>query len=131
LAKDIAVDCKDSQDSQDELWLRISKDEYMQYAVEECFHTIYHILTSILDKEGHLWYCFYKIILFMFILPLSTFYGSTDLWSKTIIIRVQRIYGGIRESIAKKNIQSDIHFSKLPNVIAKLVAVAGILVYML
>ncbi|KAM0926655.1 hypothetical protein ACQ4PT_003651 [Festuca glaucescens] len=95
LAKDIAVDCKDSQDSQDELWLRISKDEYMQYAVEECFHTIYHILTSILDKEGHLW--------------------------------VQRIYGGIRESISKKNIQSDIHFSKLPNVIAKLVAVAGIL----
>uniref|UniRef100_A0ACD5TTT0 Uncharacterized protein n=1 Tax=Avena sativa TaxID=4498 RepID=A0ACD5TTT0_AVESA len=92
LAKDIAVDCKDSQD---ELWLRISKDEYMQYAVEECFHSIYHILTSILDKEGHLW--------------------------------VQRIFGGIRESISKKKIQSDIHFSKLPNVIAKLVAVAGIL----
>ncbi|XP_062209649.1 callose synthase 9 isoform X2 [Phragmites australis] len=92
LAKDIAIDCKDSQD---ELWLRISKDEYMQYAVVECFHSIYYILTSILDKEGRLW--------------------------------VERIYGGIRESISKKNIQSDLHFSKLPNAIAKLVAVLGIL----
>ncbi|KAM3316552.1 hypothetical protein ACQJBY_034591 [Aegilops geniculata] len=92
LAKDIAVDCNDSQD---ELWLRISKDEYMQYAVEECFHSIKYILSSILDKEGHLW--------------------------------VQRIFDGIQESISKNNIQSDIHFSKLPNVIAKLVAVAGIL----
>jgi callose synthase len=44
---------------------------------------------------------------------------------------VQRIFGGIQESISKKNIQSDIHFSKLPNVFAKLVAVAGILVYIL
>ncbi|XP_006649287.1 callose synthase 9 [Oryza brachyantha] len=92
LAKDIAIDCKDSQD---ELWLRISKDEYMQYAVVECFDSIYYILTSILDKEGRLW--------------------------------VERIYGGIRESISKMNIQSDIHFSRLPNVIAKLVAVVGIL----
>jgi hypothetical protein len=41
---------------------------------------------------------------------------------------VQRIFDGIQESISKNNIQSDIHFSKLPNVIAKLVAVAGILV---
>uniref|UniRef100_A0A0D9VNS4 1,3-beta-glucan synthase n=1 Tax=Leersia perrieri TaxID=77586 RepID=A0A0D9VNS4_9ORYZ len=72
LAKDIAIDCKDSQD---ELWLRISKDEYMQYAVVE----------------------------------------------------VELIYGGVRDSISKRNIQSDLHFSKLPNVMAKLVAVAGIL----
>ncbi|RLN41050.1 callose synthase 9 [Panicum miliaceum] len=92
LAKDIAADCKDSQD---ELWLRISKDEYMQYAVVECFHSVYHILTSILEKEGRLW--------------------------------VERIYGGIQESISKKNIQSDLHFSKLHIVIAKLVAVLGIL----
>jgi callose synthase len=52
LAKEIAEDCKDSQE---ELWLRISKDEYMQYAVVESFHSIYHILTSILEKEGRLW----------------------------------------------------------------------------
>jgi len=42
--------------------------------------------------------------------------------------RVERIYGGIHESISKKNIQSDLHFSKLHIVIAKLVAVLGILV---
>ncbi|CAN6308264.1 unnamed protein product [Urochloa humidicola] len=92
LAKDIAADCKDSQE---ELWLRISKDEYMQYAVVECFHSVYHILTSILEKEGRLW--------------------------------VERIYGGIQESISKKNIQSDLRFDKLHVVIAKLVAVLGIL----
>uniref|UniRef100_A0A0E0CUA4 1,3-beta-glucan synthase n=1 Tax=Oryza meridionalis TaxID=40149 RepID=A0A0E0CUA4_9ORYZ len=92
LAKDIAIDCKDSQE---ELWLRISKDEYMQYAVVECYHSIHYILTSILDKEGLLW--------------------------------VKRIYDGIQDSISKRNIQSDLHFSRLPNVIAKLVAVAGIL----
>ncbi|CAL4920447.1 unnamed protein product [Urochloa decumbens] len=92
LAKDIAADCKDSQE---ELWLRISKDEYMQYAVVECFHSVYHILTSILEKEGRLW--------------------------------VERICGGIQESISKKNIQSDLRFDKLHIVIAKLVAVLGIL----
>lgn len=52
VAKDIAGDFKDPQE---ELWSRISKDEYMQYAVEECFYSIYHILTSILEKEGRLW----------------------------------------------------------------------------
>ncbi|GJN09285.1 hypothetical protein PR202_ga27281 [Eleusine coracana subsp. coracana] len=89
---DIAADCKDSQD---ELWLRISKDDYMQYAVVECFHSIQYILTSILDSEGRLW--------------------------------VERIFGGIRESVSKKNIQNDLHFKILPNAIAKLVAVLGIL----
>ncbi|CAD6209279.1 unnamed protein product [Miscanthus lutarioriparius] len=95
LAKEIAEDCKEAKDSQEELWLRILKDEYMQYAVVECFHSIYHILTSILEKEGRLW--------------------------------VERIYGGIRDSISNRTIQSDLHFKKLPNVIAKLVAVLGIL----
>jgi hypothetical protein len=66
LAKDIAADCKDSQY---ELWLRISKDEYMEYAVVECFHSIQYILTSILDSEGRLWY-------FLIIFP-SFFQNST------------------------------------------------------
>ncbi|OEL22651.1 Callose synthase 9 [Dichanthelium oligosanthes] len=72
VAKDMAAELKDSQE---ELWLRISKDEYMQFAVVE----------------------------------------------------VERIYVGIRESISKKNIQRDLHFAKLHIVIAKLVAVLGIL----
>lgn len=52
MAKDIAVEVKDSQD---ELWDRISRDDYMKYAVEECYHTIKFILTEILDDEGRMW----------------------------------------------------------------------------
>ncbi|KAK6925714.1 1,3-beta-glucan synthase subunit FKS1-like, domain-1 [Dillenia turbinata] len=52
LAKDIAAE---SRDSQDELWERISRDEYMKYAVEECFHIIRLILTAILEDEGRTW----------------------------------------------------------------------------
>lgn len=52
VAKDIAVE---SRDSQDELWERISRDDYMKYAVQECFHTIKLILSEILEGEGKLW----------------------------------------------------------------------------
>ncbi|KAK2977667.1 hypothetical protein RJ640_015664 [Escallonia rubra] len=52
LAKDIAVE---SRDSQEELWDRISRDDYMKYAVEECYHTINLILTAIVDDEGKMW----------------------------------------------------------------------------
>ncbi|XP_072963967.1 callose synthase 9 [Typha angustifolia] len=92
LARDIAIECKDSQD---ELWFRITRDEYMQYAVEECFHSISHILVSILDKEGRMW--------------------------------VERIYNDIRESILKKNFQTDFQLSKLPLVISRISALTGIL----
>ncbi|KAJ9549228.1 hypothetical protein OSB04_021771 [Centaurea solstitialis] len=52
LAKDIAGE----SDSQEELWDRISRDDYMKYAVEECFYTIKLILTSILaNDDGKLW----------------------------------------------------------------------------
>ncbi|KAJ0974544.1 hypothetical protein J5N97_016509, partial [Dioscorea zingiberensis] len=54
LAKDIAAESKDSQ-SQDELWERISRDDYMKYAVEECYLTIKFVLISILEDEGRLW----------------------------------------------------------------------------
>ncbi|OIV91208.1 hypothetical protein TanjilG_30430 [Lupinus angustifolius] len=52
LAKDIAAE---SRDTQDELWDRISRDEYMKYAVQECFYAIQHILTEILDEVGRMW----------------------------------------------------------------------------
>lgn len=55
LANDYASDCKDSQD---ELWHRISKDEYMAYAVKECYYSAERILNSIVDGEGKLWYDF-------------------------------------------------------------------------
>ncbi|KAB2607463.1 callose synthase 9 [Pyrus ussuriensis x Pyrus communis] len=52
VAKDIAVE---SRDSQDELWERISRDDYMKYAVQECFHIIKLILDEILEGEGGKW----------------------------------------------------------------------------
>ncbi|XP_059665125.1 callose synthase 9 [Cornus florida] len=55
LAKDIAVDCWESRESQEELFDRITRDDYMKYAVEECFYTIKLILTAILDDEGRMW----------------------------------------------------------------------------
>lgn len=53
VAKDIAVDSRES--FQDELWERICRDDYMKYAVEECFYSIKYILMEILDGEGRMW----------------------------------------------------------------------------
>ncbi|XP_057953714.1 callose synthase 9 isoform X2 [Malania oleifera] len=52
MAKDIAVE---NRDSQDELWERISRDDYMKYAVVECYHTAKLILMEILEAEGQMW----------------------------------------------------------------------------
>ncbi|KAG7022059.1 Callose synthase 9, partial [Cucurbita argyrosperma subsp. argyrosperma] len=52
LATDIAVERRDSQD---ELWERISRDDYMKYAVQECYHAIKLILTELLVGEGRTW----------------------------------------------------------------------------
>ncbi|KAL2323845.1 hypothetical protein Fmac_022903 [Flemingia macrophylla] len=52
LARDIAVESKDTQD---ELWDRICRDEYMMYAVQECYYAIKLILTEILDDVGRKW----------------------------------------------------------------------------
>lgn len=53
MARDIAVESKDTQD---ELWDRISRDDYMMYAVQECYHAIKLILTDVLDDAGRMWY---------------------------------------------------------------------------
>ncbi|KAM3319238.1 callose synthase 10 [Capsicum chacoense] len=52
LAIDLALDC---QDTQGDLWTRISRDEYMAYAVQECYYSIEKILYSLVDGEGRLW----------------------------------------------------------------------------
>lgn len=57
LAKDIAIECRESQE---ELWDRICRDGYMKYAVEECFSTIKYILLEILDGEGRTWYVWFS-----------------------------------------------------------------------
>ncbi|KAK6802370.1 hypothetical protein RDI58_000150 [Solanum bulbocastanum] len=96
LAKDIAVESKDSQD---ELWDRISRDDYMIYAVEECFYAIKFVLTSILDDEGN---------------------DEGKKW-------VERIYEDIRGSITNGSINVDVDMNKLPLVIQKVTALTGIL----
>lgn len=50
---DLAVDCKDRQA---DLWSRICRDEYMAYAIQECYYSIEKILYSLVDGEGRLWY---------------------------------------------------------------------------
>ncbi|OMP02607.1 Glycosyl transferase, family 48 [Corchorus capsularis] len=52
LAKDIAAE---SRDSQEELWERILRDDYMKYAVQECYHILRFILGEILEAEGRMW----------------------------------------------------------------------------
>ncbi|KAK9278786.1 hypothetical protein L1049_028364 [Liquidambar formosana] len=52
LAIDLALDCKDTQT---DLWNRIFRDEYMAYAVQECYYSVEKILLSLVDGEGRLW----------------------------------------------------------------------------
>ncbi|KAK7350678.1 hypothetical protein VNO77_09549 [Canavalia gladiata] len=52
LAIDLALDCKDTQA---DLWSRICRDEYMAYAVKECYYSVEKILYSLVDNEGKLW----------------------------------------------------------------------------
>ncbi|KAL4584830.1 hypothetical protein LXL04_009440 [Taraxacum kok-saghyz] len=52
LAIDLAIDCKDNQS---DLWGRIIRDEYMAYAVQECYYSIEKILLALVDGEGKLW----------------------------------------------------------------------------
>ncbi|XP_044487374.1 callose synthase 10 [Mangifera indica] len=52
LAIDLALDCKDPPA---DLWNRICRDEYMAYAVQECYYSVEKILHSLVDGEGRLW----------------------------------------------------------------------------
>lgn len=52
LARDIAAESKDPQD---ELWDRIIRDDYMMYAVQECYYAIKLILAEVLDDVGRVW----------------------------------------------------------------------------
>ncbi|KAJ4775037.1 GLUCAN SYNTHASE-LIKE 8 family protein [Rhynchospora pubera] len=51
LAIEFAVDCEDSQA---DLWSRISSDNYMAYAVQECYYSAEIILSSLVEAEGRL-----------------------------------------------------------------------------
>lgn len=62
LAVDLAVDCKDTQA---DLWNRICRDEYMAYAVQECYYSVEKVLHSLVDGEGRLWYVFLDCDIFL------------------------------------------------------------------
>ncbi|VFQ94452.1 unnamed protein product [Cuscuta campestris] len=55
LAKDTSIEGKESRLLQEELWDRILRDDYMKYAVQECYYTLKLVLTSVLDTEGKKW----------------------------------------------------------------------------
>ncbi|EPS67036.1 hypothetical protein M569_07740, partial [Genlisea aurea] len=95
LAKDIALE----SDSQEELWDRISRDDYMKYAVVECFYSVKHILEEVLDVQGN---------------------NEGKKW-------VERIYEDIQGSIGNRSIHVDFRLDKLPLVIQKITALLGIL----
>ncbi|KAK9726727.1 hypothetical protein RND81_05G233500 [Saponaria officinalis] len=52
MAIDLALDCKDTQA---DLWNRICRDDYMAYAVQECYYSIEKILHALVDGEGRRW----------------------------------------------------------------------------
>ncbi|VFQ93347.1 unnamed protein product [Cuscuta campestris] len=52
LLKDTAIEGKEPRLSQEELWDRILRDDYMKYTVQECYYTLKLVLTSVLDTEG-------------------------------------------------------------------------------
>ncbi|VVB02402.1 unnamed protein product [Arabis nemorensis] len=52
VAIDLAMECKETQV---ELWRQICDDEYMAYAVQECYYSVEKILNSMVDGEGRRW----------------------------------------------------------------------------
>ncbi|QCE14943.1 callose synthase [Vigna unguiculata] len=95
LAIDLALDCKDTQA---DLWNRISKDEYMAYAVKECYYSVEKILYSLVgnDNEGRLW--------------------------------VERIFREINNSIVEGSLVLTLSLKKLPVVLSRLTALSGLLI---
>ncbi|KAL8142008.1 hypothetical protein V2J09_015040 [Rumex salicifolius] len=52
MAIDLALDCKDTQA---DLWDRICRDDYMAYAVQECYYSIEKILHALVDVDAGRW----------------------------------------------------------------------------
>jgi callose synthase len=47
------MECKETQEV---LWRQICDDEYMAYAVQECYYSVEKILNSMVNDEGRRWY---------------------------------------------------------------------------
>jgi callose synthase len=148
LAIDLALDCKDTQA---DLWNRICRDEYMAYAVQECYFSIEKILYSLVDGEGRLWYrspclivvfeslCFqFKLnqILNRFCMPCINIYCNIDylffcFFGNLLYDRVERIFREINNSISEGSLVITLSLKKLPVVLSRFTALTGLLVYVL
>lgn len=53
VAIDLAMECTETQGV---LWRQICDDEYMAYAVQECYYSVQNILNSMVDGVGRRWY---------------------------------------------------------------------------
>jgi len=133
LARDLAVESKDTQD---ELWDRISRDDYMLYAVQECYYAVKHILTEVLDDAGRMWYVTAVMLKWMepyfhymmnFVFDILT-YVLLLLCNCCCCTRVERIYDDINASATKRSIHVDFRLNKLAVVISRITALMGILV---
>jgi callose synthase len=126
----------ESKDTQDKVWNRISRDDYMMYAVQECYYAVKLILTEVLDDAGRIWYvtvamlkctvpCCHSMTSFVFDILTCLLSFICNCCCCT---RVERIYDDINASIAKRSIPRDFRLNKLAVVISRITALMGILV---
>ena len=135
LAVDLALDCKDRQV---DLWNRICRDEYMAYAVQECYYSIEKLLYALIDGEGRLWY---GSFLCSFIFPNYFDYIPPNLQLNKKrregshqncplpLCRVERIYRDINSSILEGSLVITLQLKKLPVVLSRFSALTGLLVH--
>ncbi|KAL6576445.1 Callose synthase 10 [Orobanche hederae] len=143
LAIDLALDCKDTQA---DLWSRICKDEYMAYAVQECYSSIEKILRSLVDGEGKL--CTVKgapraqgEAILEIITPgserqalsvrraprcaLCVLFSAPR--ARLLFKRVERIFREINSSISEGSLVITLSLKKLPMVLSRFTALTGLL----
>ncbi|KAL3646664.1 hypothetical protein CASFOL_009208 [Castilleja foliolosa] len=95
----------DSRDSQEELWDRISRDDYMKYVVgiefqELCLFSVIFIFTAILDYEGKKW-----IHVDCQLNKLALLIEQEDLivWMRTAALpKFRKLYGRIETDLEAK-----------------------------
>ncbi|KAK4362562.1 hypothetical protein RND71_017803 [Anisodus tanguticus] len=131
LAIDLALDCKDTQG---DLWTRICRDEYMAYAVQECYYSIEKILYSLVDGEGRLWYDLLplgnKSLPCFLVLIVCWMCSCSEVVNIHVHLdgRVERIYREINNSIMEGSLVITLSLKKLPVVLSRFTALTGLLI---
>lgn len=121
---DLAFDCKDTQA---DLWNRISRDEYMAYAVKECYYSVERILLYLLDDEGRLWWA--CVVIQVSFLNINYFLHSKRLVTFEVhYFRVERLFREINGSIAEGSLVVTVNLKKLQALLSRLIGLTGLLV---